>query len=185
MMAGAIEFNVNGITQRLLVEDDELLLDVLRRRLGYTSVREGCGVGACGACTVLVDGASVSSCLALAIRADGAEIVTAEGLPQDDPVVASFVEAGALQCGYCIPGFVMMATELLSENPRPRADEIADHLEGNICRCGTYLEIRAAITAAAERKAGRQAKAATAVGQQAEEAGAALPVPGRDTPAGR
>jgi len=151
--ASSVEFRVNGIIQRLQVEDDELLLDVLRRRIGCTSVREGCGVGACGACTVLVDGMSVSSCLALALRADGAEITTAEGLPQDDPVVASFVEANALQCGYCIPGFVMMATELLSENPRPGADEISDHLEGNICRCGTYLEIRAAITAAAERKA--------------------------------
>jgi aerobic-type carbon monoxide dehydrogenase small subunit (CoxS/CutS family) len=161
MTASTIEFELNGITQRLQVEDDELLLDVLRRRLGCTSVREGCGVGACGACTVLVDGVSTSGCLALAVRADGATITTAEGLPQDDPVVASFVEAGALQCGYCIPGFVMMATELLSENPRPQPEEIADHLEGNICRCGTYLEIRAAITAAAERKA-----AAAAAGQQ-------------------
>jgi aerobic-type carbon monoxide dehydrogenase small subunit (CoxS/CutS family) len=153
MTASTIEFKVNGITHQLLVEDDELLLDVLRRRLGCTSVREGCGVGACGACTVLVDGASTSSCLALAVRADGAEITTAEGLPPGDPVVASFVEAGALQCGYCIPGFVMMATELLSENPHPRPDEIGDHLEGNICRCGTYVEIQAAIEAAAARKA--------------------------------
>jgi aerobic-type carbon monoxide dehydrogenase small subunit (CoxS/CutS family) len=161
MTASTIEFEVNGITQRLQVDDDELLLDVLRRRLGCTSVREGCGVGACGACTVLVDGVSTSSCLSLAVRADGARITTAEGLPQDDPVVASFVEAGALQCGYCIPGFVMMATELLSENPRPQPEEIADHLEGNICRCGTYLEIRAAISAAAERKA-----SAAAAGQQ-------------------
>lgn len=150
--ATVIEFTVNGTAQRLTVPDDELLLDVLRR-LGCTSVREGCGVGACGACTVLVDGKSTSSCLALAVRADGAEITTAEGLPADDPVVSSFVEAGALQCGYCIPGFVMMATELLSENPRPTPADIADHLEGNICRCGTYLEIRAAILAAAQRKA--------------------------------
>lgn len=152
MTATTIEFTVNGITQQLTVPDDELLLDVLRR-LGYTSVREGCGVGACGACTALVDGKSTSTCLALAIRADGAEITTAEGLPTDDPVVNSFVEAGALQCGYCIPGFVMMATELLSENPRPTPEDISEHLEGNICRCGTYLEIRAAILAAARRKA--------------------------------
>jgi aerobic-type carbon monoxide dehydrogenase small subunit (CoxS/CutS family) len=153
MTATTIEFTVNGITQQLTVADDELLLDVLRRRLGLTSVREGCGVGACGACTVLVDGKSTSTCLALAVRADGAEITTAEGLRQDDPVVNSFVEAGALQCGYCIPGFVMMATELLSENPRPTQEDIAEHLEGNICRCGTYLEIRAAILAAAQRNA--------------------------------
>ncbi|HEY6497216.1 MAG TPA: 2Fe-2S iron-sulfur cluster-binding protein [Trebonia sp.] len=158
-----IELTVNGITQQLNVSDDELLLDVLRRRLGCTSVREGCGVGACGACTVLVDGKSTSTCLALAVRADGTEITTAEGLPQDDPVVSSFIRANALQCGYCIPGFVMMATELLSENPQPAPEDIAEHLEGNICRCGTYLEIRAAILAAARRKA----TAATAAGQEA------------------
>lgn len=154
MTATTIGFTVNGFTHQLTVEDDELLLDVLRRRLGYTSVREGCGVGACGACTVLVDGLSTSSCLALAVRADGAQVTTAEGLPPDDPVVAAFVEAGAVQCGYCIPGFVMMATELLSQNPRPGPDDIAGHLEGNICRCGTYLEIRAAIMAVAGRDAG-------------------------------
>jgi aerobic-type carbon monoxide dehydrogenase small subunit (CoxS/CutS family) len=148
-----IECAVNGVTQQLAVPDDELLLDVLRRRLGYTSVREGCGVGACGACTVLVDGKSTSACLVLAVRADGAEITTAEGLTADDPVVGAFVEAGALQCGYCTPGFVMMATELLSENPRPTPEDIAEHLQGNICRCGTYAEISAAILAAAQRKA--------------------------------
>jgi aerobic-type carbon monoxide dehydrogenase small subunit (CoxS/CutS family) len=148
-----IELRVNGAVERLVVEDDELLLDVLRRRLGCTSVREGCGVGACGACTVLVDGASISSCLTLAVRADGAEITTAEGLPPDDPVVAAFVAAGALQCGYCIPGFVMMATELLASEPSPDPDAIASHLGGNICRCGTYLEIRHAIADAALRKA--------------------------------
>jgi aerobic-type carbon monoxide dehydrogenase small subunit (CoxS/CutS family) len=152
MTATTIEFSVNGITQQLTVSDDELLLDVLRRRLGYTSVREGCGVGACGACTALVDGKSTSTCLALAVRADGAEITTTEGLRDGDPVVSSFIEAGASQCGYCIPGFVMMATELLAENPRPTPEDIAEHLEGNICRCGTYLEIRAAILAAARRK---------------------------------
>ena len=144
-----IELRVNGAVQRVAVDDDELLLDVLRRRLGCTSVREGCGVGMCGACTFLVNGASMSSCLMLAVRADGAEITTAEGLPPDDPVVA----AGALQCGYCIPGFVMMATELLAGHPSPDPGAIADHLGGNICRCGTYEEIRNAILAAAAGKA--------------------------------
>jgi len=167
MTATTIELTVNGTTQQLTVSDDELLLDVLRRRLDYTSVREGCGVGACGACTVLVDGKSTSTCLALAVRADGAEITTAEGLPQDDPVVNSFIEAGALQCGYCIPGFVMMATELLSENPRPTPEDITEHLEGNICRCGTYVEVRAAILAAAQRKATTVAAGGDA-GQEAE-----------------
>ena len=152
-MSTIIELRVNGAAQRLAVDDDELLLDVLRGRLGCTSVREGCGVGVCGACTVLVDGASMSSCLVLAVRADGAEITTAEGLPPDDPVVAAFVAAGALQCGYCIPGFVMMATELLAGHPSPDADAIAHHLGGNICRCGTYGEIRSAIPAAAAGRA--------------------------------
>jgi aerobic-type carbon monoxide dehydrogenase small subunit (CoxS/CutS family) len=148
--ATTIEFTVNGTTQRVTVTDDELLLDVLRR-LGCTSIREGCGVGGGGARPPQGVGKSVSTCLTLAVRADGTQVRTAEGLPPDDPVVASFVEAGALQCGYCIPGFVMMATELLAENPRPAPEDVAGHLEGNICRCGTYGEIRAAVLAAARR----------------------------------
>jgi aerobic-type carbon monoxide dehydrogenase small subunit (CoxS/CutS family) len=147
-MTSPVELTVNGVRRRLAVEDDELLLDALRRT-GHTSVREGCGVGACGACTVLVSGHSVSSCLARAVRYDGAVITTADGLPADDEVVDAFVESRAMQCGYCIPGFVLMAHELLSENPRPTREEIADHLEGNICRCGTYPEIVAAIESAA------------------------------------
>jgi aerobic-type carbon monoxide dehydrogenase small subunit (CoxS/CutS family) len=143
-----IELTVNGVRRRIPVEDDDLLLDVLRRT-GRTSVREGCGVGACGACTVLVEGRSVSSCLARALRYDGADITTADGLPPDDEVVEAFVACGAMQCGYCIPGFVLMTHELLAENPRPTREEIAAHLEGNICRCGTYPEIIAAIESAA------------------------------------
>ncbi|MCW2946210.1 MAG: (2Fe-2S)-binding protein [Actinoallomurus sp.] len=150
-MSATIEPTVNGVRRRLTVEDDDLLLDVLRQ-IGRTSVREGCGVGACGACTVLVSGRSVSSCLARAIRYDQAEITTADGLPEDDDVIEAFVEAGAMQCGYCIPGFVLMSHELLAENPQPSREEIADHLEGNICRCGTYPEILAAIESAARRR---------------------------------
>jgi aerobic-type carbon monoxide dehydrogenase small subunit (CoxS/CutS family) len=146
-----IELTVNGVPRRLWVGDDDLLLDVLRQQAGCTSTREGCGVGACGACTVLVSGRSVSSCLARAVRYDGAHITTAEGLPDDDVVVAAFVENDAMQCGYCIPGFVLMAHELLQENPEPGPGDIARHLEGNICRCGAYPQIRAAIEAAARR----------------------------------
>lgn len=146
-----IELDVNGVRARVPVEDGELLLDVLRRR-GHTSVREGCGIGACGACTVLADGRSVSSCLARAARYDGVALTTADGLPEDDDVVEEFVATGAMQCGYCIPGFVLMGHELLAENPRPSRAEIVAHLEGNICRCGTYGEIRAAIEAAATRR---------------------------------
>jgi aerobic-type carbon monoxide dehydrogenase small subunit (CoxS/CutS family) len=148
-----IELVVNGLRRRVVVGDDELLLDVLRREFDATSVREGCGVGACGACTVLVGGRSVSSCLARAARHDGAEITTADGLPEDDDVVEQFVAAGAMQCGYCIPGFVLMSHELLAENPAPSRDEVDAHLEGNICRCGTYQEIRTAIAAAAAGRA--------------------------------
>jgi aerobic-type carbon monoxide dehydrogenase small subunit (CoxS/CutS family) len=147
-----IRMRVNGQVHDVRAGDDDLLLDVLRDQVGCTSVREGCGVGACGACTVLVAGRSVSSCLARAVRYADAEITTADGLPRDDEVVEAFVENRALQCGYCIPGFVLMTHELLDENPRPSHEEIVDHLEGNICRCGTYPEICAAVAAAAVRR---------------------------------
>jgi len=125
-----VGLHVNGEHFQLEIDDDELLLDTLRRRLGFMSVREGCGVGACGACTVLVEGQSVSGCLVLAGRCDGKDICTSEGLGADDPVVKSFVEEGALQCGYCIPGFVLMATELLAENPYPDEQAIKTTSKG-------------------------------------------------------
>ena len=143
-----LTLNINGTAHSVDIVEGELLLDVLRR-LGFSSVREGCGVGACGSCTVLVDGHSVSSCLTLSSRCAGTEIQTSEGLGKDNPVVRAFVAEGALQCGYCIPGFVMMATELLSENLHPDEKDVADHLEGNICRCGTYPDIVKAVLAAA------------------------------------
>jgi aerobic-type carbon monoxide dehydrogenase small subunit (CoxS/CutS family) len=150
-----LRLTVNGTAWQLPVADGALLLDVLREQVGCTSVREGCGVGACGACTVLVAGPgtgrhSVSSCLVLAARYHDAELTTADGLPADDPVVEAFVAHGATQCGYCIPGFVLMAHELLSENPGPTRDEIVDHLAGNLCRCGTYQEICAAVASLAQ-----------------------------------
>ena len=154
-MSSDVVLQVNGVRHRVTVADDDLLLEVLRRT-GFTSVREGCGVGACGACTVLADGHSVSSCLARAVRYDGVPLTTADGLPRDDDVVDEFVAAGAMQCGYCIPGFVLMGHELLAENPAPTREEIAAHLEGNICRCGTYQEICAAIEATARRRQAEQ-----------------------------
>ncbi|GAA3112037.1 (2Fe-2S)-binding protein [Pseudonocardia yunnanensis] len=154
-MSNDVVLQVNGVRHRVTVADDDLLLEVLRRT-GFTSVREGCGVGACGACTVLADGHSVSSCLARAVRYDGVPLTTADGLPEDDDVVDEFVAAGAMQCGYCIPGFVLMGHELLAENPDPTREEIAAHLEGNICRCGTYEEICAAIEATARRRQAEQ-----------------------------
>jgi aerobic carbon-monoxide dehydrogenase small subunit len=146
-----ITLRVNGTAHKVAVEDTTLLLDALRGRVGVTSAREGCGVGACGACTVLADGMSVSSCLAPAVRYADTELTTADGLAEDDPVVSSFVDSDAMQCGYCIPGFVLMTKELLSENPNPTDEEITDHLEGNICRCATYPEIRKAVRLAARR----------------------------------
>ena len=150
-MTTDVQMTVNGARHRVAVADDDLLLDVLRR-LGITSVREGCGVGACGACTVLAEDHSVSSCLARAVRYDGVPLTTADGLAEDDDVVEEFVAAGAMQCGYCIPGFVLMGHELLADNPAPTREEIAAHLEGNICRCGTYQEICTAIEATARRR---------------------------------
>jgi carbon-monoxide dehydrogenase small subunit len=147
----SITLKVNGSSHPVQVRDDEVLLDALRERVGITSAREGCGVGACGACTVLSSGMSVSACLANAARYDGADLTTADGLPPDDVVVAAFVDSNAMQCGYCIPGFVLMTKELLAENPDPSDVDIAEHLEGNICRCGTYPELIKAVRLAAER----------------------------------
>lgn len=150
-MTSEITLIVNGTSGAVPVADTTLLLDALRQGFGVTSVREGCGVGACGACTVLADGRSVSSCLALASRYEGQELTTADGLPENDPVVSAFVDSGAMQCGYCIPGFVLMVKELLAENALPSDDEIREHLEGNICRCATYPEITKAVRLAATR----------------------------------
>lgn len=150
-----IRLTVNGTSYDMDVSESALLLDALRDHTGCTSVREGCGVGACGSCTVLVSGRSVSSCLALAVHYDGASITTAEGLAPDDDVVAAFTECHAMQCGYCIPGFVLMTHELLRENAAPGQQEITEHLEGNICRCGTYPEIREAVATAARGRGPR------------------------------
>ena len=147
----SITLKVNGTPHPVEVGDQELLLDALRERVGVTSAREGCGVGACGACTILAEGRSVSACLANAARYDATEITTADGLPTDDVVVQSFVESDAMQCGYCIPGFVLMTKELLAENSSPTDDDIVAHLEGNICRCGTYPELLRAVRLAIDR----------------------------------
>lgn len=145
-----MELRINGVNYTVAVASDTVLLDVLRSpTVGIISVREGCGVGACGSCTVLIDGRSVSSCLVLAGRCEGRDIRTSEGLDPDDAVVSAFVASNALQCGYCIPGFLLMSKELLSEDPNPDRTAIMEHLEGNICRCGTYPDIVNAVMAAA------------------------------------
>jgi aerobic carbon-monoxide dehydrogenase small subunit len=143
----SISCYVNQRQHTFACEDDTRLLDVLRDELGLGSVREGCSVGACGACTVLLDGRPVSSCLVYAGRCEGARIETLEGGGDGelDPVQTAFLECGALQCGYCTPGFVLSVRALLAENPTPGDDEIRDYLAGNLCRCGAYLEILEAV----------------------------------------
>jgi aerobic-type carbon monoxide dehydrogenase small subunit (CoxS/CutS family) len=140
-----VSFRLDGRPVEVDVRPDENLLTVLRRDLGVLGVRESCGLGACGACAVLLDGEQVSACLLLAPLAEGAEVTTAEGLGGDHPVVHAFVEAHAYQCGWCTPGMVVAAAALLGERASPTDDEIRLGLAGNLCRCGCYLKIEEAV----------------------------------------
>jgi carbon-monoxide dehydrogenase small subunit len=153
-----IRFTLNGAAVEALVMPHISLVDLLRERFELFGARESCGQGLCGCCTVLVDGRAVSSCLTLAAFVDGTEIVTVEHLAADgrlDPVQEAFIEAGAFQCGFCTPGFILMTKQLLDEVPDPSEDEIRHYLSGNLCRCGAYPEIIAAVKLAArKRKAG-------------------------------
>ena len=143
-----IHVRVNAQPVELESRTDETLLSALRGA-GFRSVRLTCGVGVCGACTVLIDGSPMSSCLVLAPVAAGAEITTAEGLADDDPVALAFQEANAFQCGYCTPGFVLTARALLAEVHDPSDEEIRHALAGNLCRCGSYVKIARAVRLAA------------------------------------
>lgn len=143
-----VELLLNGRRLELEAEPAETLLEALRRE-GVTSVRPTCGIGVCGACTVLLDGEPVSGCLVFVARAAGREVTTVEGLPADDPVPPAFAEARAFQCGYCTPGMVLTASSLLREQPHPSDDEIAAALGGNLCRCGCYVKIADAVRRAA------------------------------------
>jgi carbon-monoxide dehydrogenase small subunit len=147
---------VNGDRRDVSVEPTEMLLDVLRDRLGYVGANKVCAQGICGACTVIVDGQAATSCLLLAAQADGAQIRTVEGLEHDralDPLQEAFINYGAVQCGFCTPGFLMTARALLDENPTPTREEIVDALRGNICRCTGYAKIVEAVAAAAKASA--------------------------------
>jgi len=151
----AIRFTLNGVAVEAVVMPQVSLVDLLRERFDLFGARESCGQGLCGCCTVLIDGRAVSSCLTLAAFADGAEIVTVEHLAEDgrlDPVQEAFIEAGAFQCGFCTPGFVLMTKQLLDERPDPSEDEIRHYLSGNLCRCGAYPEIIAAVRLAARKR---------------------------------
>jgi carbon-monoxide dehydrogenase small subunit len=149
-----ITVRINRQDEKISVDDSETLLEVLRDRLKLWSVREGCGVGACGTCTVLLDGRPVSSCFLLAVRAAGHEVITLEGLSDGgslDPIQAAFLEQRALQCAYCTPGFVLSVKALLAENPHPSDDHIREFLSGNLCRCAGYADILRAVRAASEK----------------------------------
>jgi carbon-monoxide dehydrogenase small subunit len=149
----AVTFTANGTVRTLEVRTHQTLLDVLRDLLDLTGTKECCAEGECGACTVLVDGRSVNSCLMLAVEADGGEITTVEALASDGALSSlqqAFLDKGAAQCGFCIPGQLMSAQALLAQNPRPTVNEVHDGLTGNLCRCGGYQQITEAILAAAE-----------------------------------
>jgi carbon-monoxide dehydrogenase small subunit len=147
-----VSASVNGDPQEFLCEPGDTLLEVLREGLGLTGSKEGCGSGDCGACTVVMDGEMVCSCLVLAAEADGRQIATIEGVAEGSqlhPVQRKFLEHGALQCGFCTPGFIVAAKALLDRNPNPSEREIRYWLAGNLCRCTGYDKIVRAVTDAA------------------------------------
>jgi carbon-monoxide dehydrogenase small subunit len=153
-MTHTIRMRVNGKDYTTDVPSQRLLIDCLRYDLGLTGTKEGCSVGVCGACTVLMDGVMVSSCLTLAVLADGKEITTVEGLAQDGklhPVQQAFIDYGGFQCGICTPGMVVAAKALLDQNQNPSDDDIKDWMMGNLCRCTGYYKIIESIRGAATR----------------------------------
>lgn len=148
-----LTMKVNDHQVTIEVEADELLVDVIRDRLGLTGTKIGCNEGECGACTVIMDGQAVLSCLIPALRAQGREIITIEGLSDGEtlhPLQQAFVEHGAVQCGYCIPGFILSVKALLDVNPRPDRQQIKEAIAGNLCRCTGYVKIIEAIEAVAQ-----------------------------------
>jgi len=151
-----IKLNVNGRGVAVMVKPTETLVDVLRDKLDLTGTKKACGLGDCGACTVLMDGKAVNSCLILAMDAQGHEITTIEGLDKKDgtlhPLQEAFLENGAVQCGFCTPGMVLSAKALLDENPSPTEEEIRRALAGNLCRCTGYAKIVQAVLETSKKK---------------------------------
>jgi carbon-monoxide dehydrogenase small subunit len=152
-----IHFVLNGEPVVAHIESHHNLVEVLQREFNLMGARESCGQGMCGCCTVLVNGLAVSGCLYLAAFVDGAEVKTVEHLACDgtlSPVQEAFIEAGAFQCGYCTPGFVLMVTQLIDAHPDPNDEEIRHYLSGNLCRCAAYPEIVQAVKLAAQKRQG-------------------------------
>jgi len=155
----AIALKVNGDTHEVLISPNQTLLEVLREKLGFTGTKRGCDLGACGACTVLLDGEAYLSCLMLAVDAVGKEITTIEGLSEGGdlhPLQKSFVEVGGLQCGFCTPGIIMTAKAILDEDPKPTEQSIKKKMAGNLCRCTGYKKVVEAVTHAAGTTGGKQ-----------------------------
>ena len=149
-----IELQVNGEGHSVAVKPNDTLLDALRDHLGLVGTKEGCSIGECGACTVLLNGRAVLSCLTLALDAVGMEITTIEGVSQGeslDPIQQAFVDHGAVQCGFCTPGMILTAKELLTRQKKPSAEQIKEAISGNFCRCTGYTKIVEAIRAAASQ----------------------------------
>ena len=152
-MKQVIVLNVNDIDYEVMVNPQDLLINVLRRNLGFNGTKKGCGQGDCGTCTVLIDGKRVLACITLAMACQGKKILTIEGLEDNgklDPIQQAFLDKGAVQCGFCTPGMIMSAKALLDENPEPTMDEIKRVLSGNLCRCTGYIKIAEAVEEAAE-----------------------------------
>jgi len=146
--------NVNG-NRHEVQAGTRTLLEVLRDDLGLVGTKEGCGVGMCGACTMLVDGKPISGCLILAVQVAGKEILTVEGLEKEGQlhsIQQAFIDERAFQCAYCTPGFILTTVALLNENPNPGDDEIREYLSGNLCRCGSYRNILLAVKRASQTK---------------------------------
>jgi carbon-monoxide dehydrogenase small subunit len=153
-----IEITVNGTRRVFDVEPQTLLLNLLRDEMDLTGTKYGCGIGECGACTVLLDGDAVLACMMLAVDADGRTVDTIEGLAKGGrlhPIQEAYLEEGAVQCGYCTPGFIMATKALLDEKPEPTEREIREYLNGNICRCTGYVNIVRAVQAAASKMKGQ------------------------------
>ncbi len=147
-MKRSVEFKVNDELWELEIDPHRTLLEVLREELALTGSKEGCGLGACGACTVLVEGSPTLSCLTLALEVQGKSIQTIEGLAKEgkpDPIQLAYVEHGAIQCGFCTPGMIMSSKALLARNPNPSQEEIKEGLSGNLCRCTGYKKIIEAV----------------------------------------
>ncbi len=151
-MKKILTFTLNGSLEEVLVKPSDTLLDVLREQLGVTGPKRGCDSGDCGTCTVLINGEPLRSCLTIALTAAGKEVVTIEGVGKNgelDPLQKAFHEHGASQCGFCTSGMIVTAKALLEKSPNPSRDEIVEYMSGNLCRCGTYVEVIEAIQSVA------------------------------------